>query len=94
MISLGLLDLVGLVGVVAYVAAHFCVQLLHRPPASHMVVVLNVVGPTCILISLAGSFNLASFLTQCFWLGLTLLGWWRYRRGQRRQADGESSASR
>ncbi|WP_298231260.1 hypothetical protein [uncultured Azohydromonas sp.] len=42
-----------------------------------------VVGPACILVSLAHTFNLASFLTQCFWLGLTLVGWWRSRRLRR-----------
>lgn len=88
MSSLGLLDLIGLVGVVAYVAAHFSVQVLHQPPAGRMVVVFNIIGPVCILISLMGAFNIASFLTQCFWLGLTLVGWWRQR--QRRRADGSS----
>jgi hypothetical protein len=93
MSSLGLLDLIGLVGVVAYVAAHFSVQVMHQPPAGRMVVVLNIIGPACILISLTSSFNLASFLTQCFWLGLTLVGWWRHRR-QRQQAGNGSSVSR
>jgi hypothetical protein len=43
-------------------------------------VVLNIVGPACMLASLTESFNLASFLSQFFWLGLTLVGWWRRRR--------------
>jgi hypothetical protein len=80
MSSLGILDLIGLVGVVAYVAAHFLVQVMRRSPAGRTTVVLNIVGPACMLVSLAGSFNLASFLSQCFWLGLTLAGWWRRRR--------------
>ncbi|PZX34047.1 conserved hypothetical protein; putative membrane protein [Cupriavidus phytorum] len=80
MASLGLTDATGLVGVAAYVAAHFAVQVLHKSPTGRLAVVLNVIGPSCILISLAGAFNLASFLTQCFWLALTLLGWWRNRR--------------
>lgn len=75
-------DYIGLVGVVAYVAAHFCIQLLHQPPTGRLVVLLNVVGPACILVSLTSSFNLPSFLTQCFWLGLTLMGWWRSRAGK------------
>jgi hypothetical protein len=94
MSSLGLLDLIGLVGVVAYVAAHFSVQVLHHPPAARLVVWLNVIGPACILVSLIGAFNLASFLTQCFWLGLTLVGWWRNRRGRHRQDEPERPASR
>jgi len=84
MASLGLTDATGLVGVAAYVAAHFAVQVLHKSPTGPLAVVLNVVGPACILVSLTDAFNLASFLTQCFWLGLTLLGWWRNRRKHRR----------
>lgn len=83
MASLGLTDATGLVGVAAYVAAHFAVQVLHKSPTGRLAVALNVVGPACILISLTGAFNLASFLTQCFWLVLTLLGWWRNRRAGR-----------
>lgn len=92
--SLGLLDLIGLVGVLAYVAAHFSVQVMHRSPGSRAVVLLNIVGPACILVSLAGALNLASFLTQCFWLGLTLVGWWRRREQQRRQRPADSSIGR
>ncbi|WER48012.1 hypothetical protein CupriaWKF_24710 [Cupriavidus sp. WKF15] len=86
MASLGLTDATGLVGVAAYVAAHFAVQVLHKSPTGRLAVALNVIGPVCILVSLTDAFNLASFLTQCFWLGLTLLGWWRNRRKSRRAA--------
>lgn len=79
MISLSLTDATGLVGVAAYIGAHFAVQVLHKSPTSNMVVALNVIGPACILISLTGAFNLASFLTQVFWLVLTVAGWWRNR---------------
>lgn len=79
MISLSLTDATGLVGVVAYIGAHFAVQVLHKSPTSNLVIALNVIGPVCILISLTGAFNLASFLTQVFWLMLTVAGWWRKR---------------
>jgi hypothetical protein len=79
MTSLSLTDATGLVGVAAYVAAHFAVQLLHASPTGRLAVALNVIGPACILVSLVGAFNLASFLTQVFWLGLTVAGWWRRR---------------
>jgi hypothetical protein len=80
MTSLSLTDATGLVGVAAYVAAHFAVQVLHASPTGRLAIALNVIGPVCILVSLTGAFNLASFLTQVFWLGLTLVGWWRRRR--------------
>ena len=76
---MGVLDLIGLVGVAAYVTAYFLVQVLHHPPVGRPALVLNIVGPACLLVSLAESFNLASFLAQLFWLGFTLVGWWRRR---------------
>lgn len=87
MASLGFTDVVGLVGVAAYVSAHFGVQVLHKPPTGAFAVRLNLLGPACILISLMGAFNLASFLTQCFWLGLTLIGWWRNKQAGRQVVD-------
>jgi hypothetical protein len=79
MTYLSLTDATGLVGVAAYVAAHFAVQVLHASPTGRLAIALNVIGPACILVSLTGAFNLASFLTQVFWLALTLAGWWRRR---------------
>lgn len=87
MASLGFTDAVGLIGVAAYVSAHFGVQVLHKPPTGAFAVRLNLLGPICILISLMGAFNLASFLTQFFWLALTLMGWWRTKQAGRPVAE-------
>lgn len=84
MISLDLTDIIGLAGVVAYIAAYFIVQVLHQPPSGKKAVTLNIIGPVCILISLVDAFNMASFLTQCFWLGLTVIGWWRNRKTEQK----------
>jgi hypothetical protein len=91
MASLGFTDVVGLVGVAAYVTAHFAVQVLHKPPAGAFVVRLNLVGPICIMISLMGAFNLASFLSQFFWFALTLLGWWKNVQAGRLVAEAPSA---
>ncbi|WP_119153468.1 CBU_0592 family membrane protein [Caldimonas tepidiphila] len=80
MIAINLTTLIGLVGVAAYIAAHFIVQVLHKSPRDKVAVALNILGPICVLISLADAFNIASFLTQCFWLGLTVVGWWREKK--------------
>ncbi|MGR6808240.1 CBU_0592 family membrane protein (plasmid) [Sphaerotilus natans] len=80
MIRLGVLDLVGLCGVCAYVVAHFLVQVRHESPRSRRIVALNVVGPLCVLVSLIGAFNISSFFSQSLWLLLTLAGWWKSRR--------------
>lgn len=77
--SLNLFDLVGLTGVAAYISAYFLVQIRHRSPADETVVVLNVAGAVFLLASLTAAFNLASFLSQCLWLVLTVAGWWRRR---------------
>ena len=42
MTSLSLTDATGLVGVVAYVAAHFAVQVLHASPTGRLAIALNV----------------------------------------------------
>lgn len=73
-------DFIGLVGVVAYIVAYFVVQVLRHPPTGRLALVLNLVGPVCLLISLSQSFNLASAVSQCLWLVLTLAGWWRRPR--------------
>ncbi len=91
MASLGFTDVVGLVGVAAYVSAHFGVQVLHKSPTGPFAVRLNMIGPICILISLMGSFNLASFLTQFFWLALTAMGWWRTKQAGRPVAEPASA---
>jgi len=70
-------DLIGLIGVVAYLAAYFGVQLMGWSPESPRYFALNALGPACILVSLTHSFNLASFVTQCTWLLVTFFGWWR-----------------
>lgn len=91
MASLGFTDVVGLVGVAAYVVAHFGVQVLHKSPTGAFTVRLNLIGPICLLISLMGSFNLASFLSQFFWLVLTLMGWWRSKQAGRPVAQPPSA---
>jgi hypothetical protein len=75
-------DLIGLIGVVAYLAAYFGVQLMGWSPESPRYFALNALGPACILVSLTHSFNLASFVTQCTWLLVTFFGWWRTLRNR------------
>lgn len=95
MISVNLTDAIGLVGVAVYVIAHFAVQVLHKSATGRLAVTLNVIGPICILVSLYGAFNLPSFLSQVFWLVLTLAGWWRRRHGRLlTQGKGETASKR
>ena len=67
-------DVIGLCGVLAYVGAYFGMQVLHMKPGGTTYGALNVAGPVLMLVSLSQSFNLASFITQTFWLLITLAG--------------------
>ena len=67
-------DVIGLCGVLAYIGAYFGIQILRMQPNSTAYGALNVAGPILILVSLSHAFNLASFVTQTFWLLITLGG--------------------
>jgi hypothetical protein len=67
-------DVIGLCGVLAYIGAYFGIQILRMKPGSTAYGALNVAGPVLTLVSLSHAFNLASFLTQTFWLAITLAG--------------------
>ncbi|MGT2434358.1 CBU_0592 family membrane protein [Cupriavidus basilensis] len=90
-----------MVGVAAYVSAHFGVQVLHKPPTGAFAVRLNLLGPICILISADG--RVQSCVVShpvLLWLALTLMGWWRSKQAGRpvagtrwRAPPGASSAA-
>ncbi len=67
-------DVAGLCGVAAYIGAYFSVQVGYMRSSSTTYSVLNLLGPLLILVSLSDAFNLASFVSQAFWLVITLLG--------------------
>ena len=67
-------DAIGLCGVLAYIGAYFGIQILRMKPSSKAYRTLNVVGPVLTLVSLSHTFNLASVVTQSFWLVITLAG--------------------
>ena len=73
-------DVVGLVGVVLYVAAYACLQMGVLGLADARYTALNAVGGMAVIYSLVWSFNLAAFVTQVFWLVFTVVGFVRARR--------------
>jgi hypothetical protein len=73
-------DVIGLCGVLAYIGAYFGTQILHMKPSSTAYGALNVAGPVLTLVSLSHAFNLAAFLTQAFWLVITLAGMLRKKQ--------------
>ena len=72
-------DVIGLVGVAAYLSAYGLLQLGILKAEDLRYALLNALGALLILYSLIFDFNLASFVTQAAWLVLTPLGYIRSR---------------
>ena len=70
-------DLIGLIGVAAYLSAYGLLQLGALKVEDSRYALLNALGALLILYSLFFDFNLASFITQAAWLMLTALGYIR-----------------
>ncbi len=70
-------DLVGLIGVAAYLSAYGLLQLGTLKVEDNRYALLNALGALLILYSLLYDFNLASFVTQSAWLVLTAIGYIR-----------------
>lgn len=70
-------DLVGLIGVAAYLSAYGLLQLGLLKVEDGRYALLNALGALLILYSLFFDFNLASFITQAAWLALTAIGYIR-----------------
>lgn len=67
-------DLIGIFGVICYQIAYAGLQLgfLHREDRRYLV--LNLLGPCCLLYSLLFHFNLAAAVSQVLWLVWSGLG--------------------
>jgi hypothetical protein len=80
-------DLIGLIGVAAYLSAYGLLQLGTLKVEDSRYALLNALGALLILYSLIFDFNLASFVTQAAWLVLTAVGYIRSRIKQARTAQ-------
>ena len=76
-------DIVGLVGVAAYLSAYGLLQLGILKVEDGRYALLNGTGAVAILYSLIFDFNLPSFITQAAWLVLTVIGFMRSRLKRR-----------
>jgi hypothetical protein len=79
-------DIIGLVGVAAYLSAYALLQMGFLKVEDLRYALLNALGALLILYSLIFDFNLASFVTQAAWLVLTPLGYMRSRMSKNRTA--------
>lgn len=72
-------DLVGIAGFVQLILAYFLLQAGRLTSHSRIYLLLNISASSCILFSLLFSWNLPSFMIQCFWIAISLYGLWRAR---------------
>jgi hypothetical protein len=82
-VSMSIADIVGLVGVAAYLSAYGLLQLGILTIEDGRYALLNGVGALLVIYSLIYDFNLPSFVTQTAWLILTIIGYVRLRARQR-----------
>ena len=73
-------DLIGLIGVGLILIVFAGLTLERMDPKGWPYNAGNAVGAALILISLIYSFNLASFVMEIAWLGLSLFGLWKVWR--------------
>ena len=78
--SIGLLDVVGIVGVVLLMIAYLMLQLDKLQSTALTYSVLNALGASLIIVSLLVDFNLSAFIIEVFWVLISLVGIVRYFR--------------
>lgn len=76
-------DLIGNVGVLLMVAAYLLLQLEKLSSSTVSYLLLNAIGATLVMISLAFRFNLSAFLMEAFWLLISLFGLTKSLLGKR-----------
>lgn len=67
-------DVIGLAGVFLILSAYFLVQSGRINPGELRYPGMNLAGAILILISLTNTFNLASFVIEIAWIGISLYG--------------------
>ena len=76
-------DLVGNLGVALVILAYLGLQLERLDARGLVYSAANAVGAVMILVSLSRDFNLSAVAIEVFWVGISLLGIWRWHRRRR-----------
>ena len=77
-------DAIGLVGVAAIIAAYFLLQSDRVRYDNYSYLFLNGAGAVLIMVSLVYAFNLAAFVMEAIWVGISFYGAvkrWRREQG-------------
>ena len=85
--TFGLLDIVGVVGVILLVITYLLLQVNKLPSSGLLYSLLNAIGASLIILSLLDNFNLSAFLMEAFWVLISLIGVVRYLRRPMPSAD-------
>jgi hypothetical protein len=76
----GLVDFVGMIGVVMIVVTYLLLQLNKLRSEDLAYSLLNAIGASLIVASLLVDFNLSALLMEVFWVLISCLGIYRYFR--------------
>jgi len=76
----GLVDLLGLIGVVLIVVTYLLLQLDKLRSNDLSYSLFNAIGASMIVLSLLVNFNLSALLMEVFWVLISCLGIYRYFR--------------
>ena len=76
----GLVDLLGLIGVVLIVVTYLLLQLEKLRSNDLAYSLFNAIGASLIVASLLVNFNLSALLMEVFWVLISLIGVYRYFR--------------
>jgi hypothetical protein len=76
----GLVDLLGLIGVVLIVVTYLLLQLDKLRSSDLAYSLFNAIGASLIVASLVVNFNLSALLMEVFWVLISCIGIFRYFR--------------
>jgi hypothetical protein len=85
--SFGLLDIVGIAGVVLLVIVYLLLQIDKLQSSGLTYSLLNAIGASLIIVSLLVDFNLSAFLMEAFWVLISLIGIFRHLRRTQLRPD-------
>jgi hypothetical protein len=83
--SYSLSDFIGNVGVALIILAYLGLQLGRLEVHNLTYSLANAVGAVLVIVSLLFDFNLSAFIIEAFWVVISLIGVWRWRRDRRRR---------
>lgn len=73
-------DIVGIVGTVMLILAYFLLNAGRLKSTDWSYLYMNLFAAILITFSLLYTFNLASFIIELFWIGISIYGIWKKKR--------------